>query len=186
MDTPSFAAPVCRKSASVSVVLPWSTWAIIAIFLISIIKNKTPCEAFSSYTKNQRESKFFNNYPFWFLARHFAGALGFEPRTTLLESVMMPFHHAPVFFPLSKISNARSGKGAKARKRLSRRESISRQAFPEEYYTAKALKAKPHTRQARGGCGPGRIYNLPPLKINCPRKPFRQRRIRLGRRIPES
>ena len=30
-------APVCRKIASVSVVFPWSTWAIIAMFLISII-----------------------------------------------------------------------------------------------------------------------------------------------------
>src|SRR3989338_6339086 len=36
METPSFAAPVCRNSASVSVVLPWSTCAIIAMFLISI------------------------------------------------------------------------------------------------------------------------------------------------------
>src|SRR3989344_2272789 len=144
MDTPSFAAPVCRKSASVSVVLPWSTWAIIAIFLISIIKNKTPCEAFSSYTKNQRESKFFNDYPSWFLAGHFAGALGFEPRTTLLESVMMPFHHAPVFF--SSFKNLKCAEW----NRSESQETAIAASFPRRILYGKSIKSKtPYQASAR-------------------------------------
>src|SRR3989344_145537 len=36
IETPSCATPVCRKSASVKVVFPWSTWAMIAMLRISI------------------------------------------------------------------------------------------------------------------------------------------------------
>src|SRR3990167_2277126 len=38
IDTPSSATPAWRSKASVRVVFPWSTCAIIAMFLISIIK----------------------------------------------------------------------------------------------------------------------------------------------------
>src|SRR3989344_4755170 len=38
--TPSSVAPLCRSIASVSVVFPWSTWAMIAMFRISFVIKK--------------------------------------------------------------------------------------------------------------------------------------------------
>src|SRR3989344_9219936 len=42
IEIPSATAPHWRRIASVKVVLPWSTWAIIAMFLISIEKINPP------------------------------------------------------------------------------------------------------------------------------------------------
>src|SRR3989344_655281 len=50
IETPSCATPVCRKSASVKVVFPWSTWAMIAMLRISIQIKKLRAGDSSHYT----------------------------------------------------------------------------------------------------------------------------------------
>src|SRR3989344_4918377 len=59
MLTPASATPVWRSSASVKVVLPWSTWAMMAMFLISIA-NEAIQNAPKGRHVNYRTQKFLN------------------------------------------------------------------------------------------------------------------------------